>query len=289
MKSHAQVPTALVLKDRIRVYFATRPKADLSLTTFVDLSLDLEEQLYLHPEPILELGHKGSFDENGIMPDCVIEHNGLVYLYYSGWQDGSVYPYQNYCGLAVSYDGGVTFKKFENNPILYQSKAEPYSATSCYVHKDDDNEWRMFYSSGTSWLEVNEKLEHNFVIKEAHSIDGKTWKTKSKSIVPQKFTEEAIARPSLIKLDEIWCLFFCYRGSHDFRDGKDSYRIGYSVSNDLIEWNRSGDDVLGTISSNWDQNMQAYPYCVNILNKPHLFYNGNCFGRNGFGCVEIEI
>ena len=93
----------------------------------------------------------------------------------------------------------------------------------------------------------------------------------------------------MIKLDEIWCLFFCYRGSHDFRDGKDSYRIGYSVSNDLIEWNRSGDDVLGTISSNWDQNMQAYPYCVNILNKPHLFYNGNFFGRNGFGCVEIEI
>ena len=92
MKSHAQVPTALVLKDRIRVYFATRPKADLSLTTFVDLSLDLEEQLYLHPEPILELGHKGSFDENGIMPDCVIEHNGLVYLYYSGWQDSKEFP-----------------------------------------------------------------------------------------------------------------------------------------------------------------------------------------------------
>ena len=157
------------------------------------------------------------------------------------------------------------------------------------MHKDSNTNWRMFYSSGTSWLEVNEKLEHNFVIKEAQSTDGKTWKTMSKSVVPQKFEDEAIARPSLIKIDGVWCLFFCYRGSHDFRDGQDSYRIGYSLSNDLIEWNRTGDNVLGTISSDWDQNMQAYPYCVNILNKPHLFYNGNCFGSNGFGCVEIEI
>ena len=66
----------------------------------------------------------------------------------------------------------------------------------------------MFYSSGTNWLEINKKLEHNFVIKEAQSIDGKTWKTKSNSIVQQKFTEEAIARPSLIQLDKVWCLFF---------------------------------------------------------------------------------
>lgn len=32
-----RIPAALVLDDRIRVYFATRPQRNLSLTTFVDL------------------------------------------------------------------------------------------------------------------------------------------------------------------------------------------------------------------------------------------------------------
>ena len=288
MNTHAQVPTVLVKHDRIRVYFATRPRPDLSLTTFVDLSLDLKKELYLHRKPILERGKKDSFDENGIMPDCVIDHNDLVYLYYSGWQNSKNFPYQNYCGLAISNDGGITFKKCDNNPILNRSESEPYSASSCFVHKHH-TDWMMFYSSGTSWLHLNKKLEHNFDIKEAHSINGKQWKTYSRSIVPQAFPEEAIARPSLIKLGKVWYLFFCYRGSRDFRDGKDSYRIGYAVSHDLKHWTRSGVDVLRTVSSDWDKKMQAYPYCVNILNKPYLFYNGNYFGKNGFGCAEIKL
>ena len=40
MKTHAQVPTVLVKKNLIRIYFATRPKPNLSLTTFVDLEIN---------------------------------------------------------------------------------------------------------------------------------------------------------------------------------------------------------------------------------------------------------
>jgi predicted GH43/DUF377 family glycosyl hydrolase len=113
MKSHAQVPTVLVKEDRLRVYFAARPRQTLSLTTYVDIDInDFSRVLYLNPDPILEPGSEGAFDENGIMPSAVVEDDGVVYLYYSGWSRGVGVPYSNYTGLAVSSNGGSTFEKF---------------------------------------------------------------------------------------------------------------------------------------------------------------------------------
>ena len=119
MNSHAQVPTLLVKKDRLRVYFATRPQQTLSLTSYIDFDInDFSKSLYIHPEPILAPGYPGEFDEHGIMPSSLIERDGIIYLYYSGWQRSSDVPYNNFTGLAISEDGGDTFVKYEKNPIL---------------------------------------------------------------------------------------------------------------------------------------------------------------------------
>ena len=118
-KSHAQVPTVLIRDDSIRVFFASRPRQDLSLTTFVDLDInDPSTVLYENPAPILELGGTGEFDEHGIMPSSIINKDGVVYLYYSGWSRGYSLPYHNYTGLAISEDGGDTFQKFSKGPII---------------------------------------------------------------------------------------------------------------------------------------------------------------------------
>ncbi len=112
-KSHAQVPTLLLKDDRLRVYFATRPRHDLTLTTFCDLDIkNLERILYIHDKPILDLGQPGTFDQHGIMPSSVIEKDNKVFLYYSGWCQSVGVPYNNYTGLAISEDGGISFRKF---------------------------------------------------------------------------------------------------------------------------------------------------------------------------------
>ena len=52
MNTHAQVPTVLprASEGLVRVYFSTRPKPDLSLTTYVDLDAsDLRREGYLRP------------------------------------------------------------------------------------------------------------------------------------------------------------------------------------------------------------------------------------------------
>jgi hypothetical protein len=38
----------------------------------------------------------------------------------------------------------------------------------------------------------------------------------------------------------------------------------------------------------WDSEMIAYPYIINIKGKSVMFYNGNSFGKTGFGYAVLE-
>ena len=173
--SHAQVPTPLVCDGFIRVYYSSRPEPDLSLTNFVDLDADDPAKiLYVNPNPILELGKPGTFDEHGIMPSCAVRRGRQVFLYYSGWSRAVSVPYINTTGLAVSEDGGKTFEKISEGPVLGRGLHDPYSATCPMVLREGAT-WHMWYGSGSGWIEIGGKYEHTYGIKYAQSDDGITW------------------------------------------------------------------------------------------------------------------
>ena len=85
-------------------------------------------------------------------------------------------------------------------------------------------------------------------------------------------------------------MIFCFRSSFNFRKNKRlSYRLGYAYSCDLKDWIRN--DVLLAITrpnQGWDSEMMCYPSICFINNKIHLFYNGNNFGKDGFGVFVLE-
>lgn len=288
MKSHAQVPTPLVSEEFIRVYFSSRPESNLSLTTFVDLDIENPGRvLRLNPTSILELGKPGTFDEHGIMPSCAVRSGSKVFLYYSGWSRGASVPYTNSTGLAVSDDGGQTFKKISDGPILSKSTHDPFSATSPVVLKEEDA-WHMWYCSGTGWLEIAGKYEHTYDIKYARSKDGIVWEPSAAPVIPQRTEHEAITRPYVVTSQDGYNMWFCYRGSHNFRDGEDAYRIGYAHSKDLQQWRREDDAVGIDISeTGWDSKMIAYPAVVTVNGRTLMFYNGNGFGVDGFGYATL--
>lgn len=289
MKSHAQVPTPLVCEDFIRIYFSSRPESNLSLTTFVDLDIEKPTRiLRQNPTPILELGKPGAFDEHGIMPSCAVRNGSKVYLYYSGWSRGASVPYTNSTGLAVSDDGGQTFMKVSEGPILAKSIHDPFSATSPVVVKEEEA-WHMWYCSGTGWLDIAGKYEHTYDIKYARSKDGIVWESSATPVISQRTEYEAITRPYVVKGVDGYHMWFCYRGSHNFRDGKDAYRIGYAHSNDLQHWRREDEAVGIDISeTGWDSKMMAYPAVITVRGGSTLmFYNGNGFGVDGFGYATL--
>jgi hypothetical protein len=277
------------MEDRLRIYFSSRPRPDLSLTTFVDMDRQNPEHiLHLNAEPILPLGEAGTFDQHGIMPAAVVPMGETVYLYYSGWSRGVGVPYSNYTGLAISEDGGRTFTKYSQGPIIDRTPEEIFSATSPAVIRDGDM-WHMWYCCGTHWLEIDGRFEHTYEIRHATSHDGIVWERPGERSIPQQEPSEAITRASVLKDRDGYHMWFCYRGSRGFRNGPESYRIGYACSTDCRQWQRKGTKfaLIGS-DRGWDNAMTAYPDVVDVDGRRLMFYNGNSFGADGFGLAILE-
>jgi predicted GH43/DUF377 family glycosyl hydrolase len=289
MFSHTQVPTALVFSDHIRVFFSTRAEDGMSRATFIDLDIeDPSQVLYLHNTPILELGEAGTFDEHGIIPNHVFRYDEKVYLFYVGWSRRQSVPYSNWMGMAVSDDDGFSFRKYAKGPILDRTPDEIYSATGliCVQHQ---GKWHGWYATGTQWLSINNRYEHTYELRACQSDNLINWTRPNRPIFPNRLPNESSTRPTVILLKNRWHMWFCYRGTEDFRDGNDSYRIGYAWSKDLSNWTRQDDNAgIDVSSEGWDSTMIAYPCVIPVRDQVLMFYSGNGFGRAGFGYAELE-
>ena len=85
-------------------------------------------------------------------------------------------------------------------------------------------------------------------------------------------------------------MYFVYREGLDFRAeiGR-GYKIGYAVSDDLFNWQRKDQEAgIEYSTDGWDSNMQHYPHVFKIDDKYYMLYNGNDFGRFGFGLAVME-
>lgn len=289
MQSHTQVPSALVQEDRIRIYFSTRPEDGMSRTTFVDVDIDDPSRiLYLHERPILSLGEDGTFDEHGNIPNHVFVHDGKIHLFYVGWSRRQSVPYSNWMGLAISEDG-TKFEKAFKGPILDRTPYEVYSATGLSCVKQGQH-WQGWYATGTQWLMINGRYEHTYELRSCRSNNLIDWERSNQPIFPPRLPNESNTRPTVIYMDGVWHMWFCYRGTQDFRDGGDSYQIGYARSKDLAEWIRQDENAgIARSADGWDSKMMAYPCVVEARDRVFMFYSGNGFGRAGFGYAELEV
>ena len=290
MNSHAQCPTALVQNDRIRIYFAARLANQKSMPTFIDVEKDNPENIIqINTTPILQMGKTGTFDEDGITPNFLLNVKNKIYFYYSGWSQSKNVPYKNFTGLAISHDG-LNFEKYSEAPCFTLNEHDPLSATGPYI-LEKDNGFIAFYATGVSWIEINDKLEHVYLFTYATSDDAIHWQPSGKIILEPENEYEAHCRPSIIKLGDMYHMWFSKRGSHNFREiGNTSYRIGYAYSNDLINWTR--DDTKAGIDvsdKGWDSEMMCYPNIINVNGEYLMFYNGNGFGKAGFGYAVLEL
>ncbi len=287
--SHAQIPTVLVLEDRMRIYFATRPHVGESYIAMMDVDIENPKNIIkIYDKPVMTPGNQGEFDEHGVMPNWVERVDDKIYMTYVGWSRRTSIPYSNWQGLAVSKDEGLSFEKCFKGPILDRTRTEILSATGLFAYKKDDV-YYGFYANGTKWCEIDGKLESTYNIVSAYSKDLVNWENRNgKPIFSEKSVDEATTRPTIIELNNRYHMWFCYRGVNDYRNGINSYSIGYAYSDDLVYWTRD-DSKAGIVKSTegWDSKMTAYPYVVKAKNKIYMFYNGNGFGQSGFGYAEL--
>lgn len=290
VRSHAQVPTVLVLSDRVRIFYADRTEANKSFMTWIDVDrVDPLRVVGARESSIMDFGVQGMFDDEGMMPgDTIRNADGSLWMYYTGWNQGVTIPYRNSIGLAVSLDDGNTFQRMFTGPVLDRIAREPLMAVTPFVLRED-NLIRMWYVSGTQWVAIEGKLEPVYVIRYAESVDGISWERPGGIVVEQKHELEAHAHPSVLKIGDTYHMWFCYRDSRDYRDGSGAYRIGYAFSMDGYAWHRDDSACgLDVSPAGWDSSMTCYPYVTNFDGTTYMFYNGNSFGRTGIGYAVLE-
>ncbi len=287
--THTQVPTVLMMDKVVRLYYACRNNGK-SFPAFIDLNRKTLEVVRVQEQPVMELGKPGMFDADGIMPSCIIERDDEIWMYFIGWSAlKNTARYQNEIGLAVSKDGGETFERKFDGPIIGRSRNEPGLAVMPFVMRQGGI-LRMYYQSGTGWNYVKGQYEPTYVIKSAKSLDGINWDRNPHQCVSLNNPAEAHSRPAVILRGGKYCMWFCYRASEEYRGGGGSYRIGYAESDDGINFKRM--DALSGIDigeeGEWDSKMVAYPAVTEIDGRLVLFYNGSRFGETGIGMAIWE-
>ena len=293
----AQSPQALVCDDHVRIYFSTRAKDAsgkfLSHVAYVDMDRGLSRILRVADHTVLPLGELGAFDEHGIFPINVLRHGGQVLAYTTGWNRRVSVSVDTAIGLAVSKDEGRTFERLGSGPVLAQSLHEPCLVGDGFV-LHAGGQFHMWYIFGTGWKRYSADAapDRTYKIGHATSPDGVHWtKEEARRIVADRLgPDESQALPTVVEVDGRWHMFFCYRQSSDFRSNPDrGYRIGHAYSSDLVGWTRDDDMIpLAIEPGAWDGEMQCYPHVFKLDGKVYLLYNGNAFGRDGFGLAVLE-
>ena len=287
-RSHAQAPSALVMDERIRVYYGTRNAENRSRTSFFEVDrADPTRLVYVHDRPVLDLGKPGTHDEDGVIASQLVVLGEEMRMYYGGVSRGGHVSYRMSIGLARSLDGGLSFERVFEGPVVDRTRFEPYMTMAPNI-LIEDGRWTMWYGSGTGWVEIDGKFEPTYQIKLAHSDDGLAWRQTNHACIPTLDPLEANTRPSVLRTADGYEMWFSYRNSRDYRDGTGSYRIGHATSRDGVEWTRQADPAgLQPTGAGWNSQTMSYPSVVEADGRRIMFHNGDGFGTSGVGCAVL--
>ena len=291
--SHASIPFAFHIKDDLyRIYFSARNQNGKSLPYFIDATIskgiiELNDKVV---GPFMSLGDLGTFDDSGIMPSCLVTNNDQLFMYYIGWNPQIAVSYRLSIGLAISNDNGLTFSRYSKGPISDRGSEEPFFNTAPYVIIENGI-WRMWYISCTEWKIINSYPEPKYHVKYCESNDGINWIKKGIVCIDYDDNAEAIGRPCVLFENGLYKMYYSYRKIQDYRaNSLNSYKIGYAESSDGIIWKKMNNYVGISQSDNindWDSEMMEYCHVFNHLEKKYMLYNGNGFGKFGFGYAII--
>lgn len=280
-------PTPLILDENtIRLYVGLRDDEGRSRVGFVDVgSRNSGEIKRVSEKPALDLGAPGAFDENGVVPCAAVRHGDEVRLYYAGYQLGQSVRFFVFGGLAISRDGGETFTRYSRAPVCERTDDELLFRVIHTIF-EENGIWRVWYGAGDDYEVSGSGYQlPRYNIRYMESPDGLTFpRAAGKVVLDCAPNEYRIGRPFVVKREGFYQMFF---GGGDRRT---NYRLAYAESPDGINWTRSDGKIgIDVSASGWDSEMMAYPSVVKTASgETYLFYNGNNYGRDGFGFAILS-
>jgi len=286
-RTHAMLPTPWRLNERVvRVYVTCLDDKGRGRPGYVDVDAqDPARVLATSSQPLLDVGARGAFDDNGVAPLSVVAGPaGSLYLYYAGFELCTAIRYRIFTGLAVSEDGGHSFRRHARVPVLDRSDAELYFRCGTFVMRDGGR-YRMWYIAGSDWTDVEGKELPVYSLKYLESEDGIRWPSSGGSAMEIALADEhGFGRPWVVQRGpREYEMYYSIRSR-----SRAAYRPGYARSCDGLNWTRDDAAVgLDVSPSGFDSAALMYMATIDIDGRTYCFYNGNEFGRDGFGAAEL--
>ena len=283
--SHAACPVAHVLADgRVRIFFSTRNADNRSSLASVDADIDASGGRLIGPVrgPLLGVGERGAFDADGVMATSFVARGDTLIAYYLGWTVLRNVPFTNCIGLAIGDAEGEGFERQSRAPIVGRSDVDPLTLGYPWVLRDT-NGWRMWYGTHTAWEPEGVGMTH--VIRRACSLDGIAWRPDADVAIPlagnRDPAEFAVSRPVVLASGSGLGMWYARRNPR--------YRLGFATSDDGLAWRRADDAVcfLGS-PDEWERQEQTYPHVFDHGGRRFMLFNGDGYGRSGFGLAVLE-
>lgn len=273
---------------RLMVYFTCRDSFNRSHISALILNANKDFEIEaVCRRPLVTPGEAGLFDDSGVAMGYLLKIGERRLLYYLGWNLKVTVPWLNTIGLAIAddldTDSFPVFQKYSRAPLLDRSNEDPFSISYPSVLYDGGR-YRMWYGSNLSWGKDEKSMKH--VFKYAESKDAIHWRRTGQIVLHHVYPNEfALSKPFVIKeADGTYSMWYSYRGRNEIA----TYRIGCATSPDGLKWTRQDDSVgIDVSNEGWDSEMICYPFVFDYQGERFMLYNGNGYGKTGFGIAVL--
>ena len=285
-KMGTMTPTPILLNERvIRVYCGIRDLNGVARIGYFDVDeSDPTKVLGFSREPILDIGVPGSFDDNGMLLGDILRVDDEIRMYYVGFQLAVKAKFLAFGGLAISMDGGNTFKRYSQAPIIDRDNNGLFIRAIHGITQLSNGGYQAWYSEGSSWEIINGKPYPNYSVASIKSMDGlHFYANQGSGISLQLPGEYRLGRSRVFSFSENnHILTFTYGTVTG------DYKSGYARSKDLVNWERQSDWGLEPGPESFDSKHLAYPALIkNVKGDVYCFYNGNDMGSGGIGVARL--
>jgi len=286
MHTHAMIPIAENVEgDRYRIYFSARDRLNRGHGAYLEVDMrNPLRVLRVHDLPILEPGRLGCFDDSGALPNAIVTVRGRKLLYYTGINLGVTVKIRNSVGLAEWNESLQRFDRLFEGPVIDRTREFPHFVATPEVHYEDGR-FRAWFTSCQRWEVTAGEPKHFYRLEYAESADGIEWRRDGAVAVDFRDQHEyALGVPRVVKDGDLYRMWFCSRAAPYVS----TYRIRYAESADGIHWTRR-DELAGidVSADGWDSQMVCYPFVFDHGGARYMLYNGNQYGRTGFGIAIL--
>jgi hypothetical protein len=280
----ALTPTPVVLDDeRVRVYSGFRDREGVSRIGWVDVAATCPTRvLGVCTQPALDVGRPGCFDDNGVILGDVVRVKNRFRMYYVGFQLVKGVKFLAFTGLAESADGGDHFTRLSEAPVLDRADEALY-IRAAHSALPVNGRWRIWYAAGSDWAQIGGNPYPCYHVCTVDSPDGLSFSGQGTLCIVGEGRQYRLGRPRVWAGEQGFHMLFTY-GTLD-----GDYVPGYAWSPDGISWERDDSRVgIAPSTDGWDSRMLCYLAPIRIGGHWYAFYNGNDFGKEGFGCAVLE-